>query len=222
MNNNSSILGLFIGIILWASNSYSQIDYKNQGLVSISFGYGFYSPGEKVLAAYKEALTTDEAHYGGIYADFKYLHRTDLIYSRIKLGGEIFIQQYRSDRGYNTVSGSTIYVYGRGAMYLNGNHFTFLTDFLLFQIKNIPVHIENGFGVLLFSSNIYDVPFEPITEIIFTSKAVVAIPISKFFTIDPQIGILKGFSNNDIFSISTGVGISVYGRLKKKKLPSSE
>lgn len=187
----------------------SQIDYLESNILCFfSGGYGFYTPSDKIKTAFKEAYSYDYGNYGGIFVGAKYLNKTDLISSRLKLGGEATVQVFRSEADYQSLVGNTLYVYGRGETFLNGNQFKFLVDLFLFKTGRFNFHFENGLGMMLLTSNIDDVPFQPVLEGIYSPKIFASYSLPRLITIDAQAGILKGFSDNKIFSINAGLGFS--------------
>jgi hypothetical protein len=199
-----SFIFLFLNISV-----FGQVDYKKSSIISlINFGYGFYSPSDKIRTAYATNFTEEDAKYGGAYVNIKYLHKIKKLGSRLKLGGEVLIQGYRNEKASTALVGTTVNVY-KGATSTSGLNAIFLSDLLLYTGEKINLHWENGLGVLFMIQSIREIPFQPTKEMMYTSQIVMSYTVSKI-TIDPQVGIVKGFSDNKIFYLSAGLGFSFY------------
>jgi hypothetical protein len=89
MKDKLAILTFFFVFLHFTLSA--QFDYKRTTISSISLGYGIFSPSENVISAFETKYNDDFGKYGGLFVDFKFLRRTDLIFSRLKLGGEIIM-----------------------------------------------------------------------------------------------------------------------------------
>ena len=220
--NKKVFLWLFLFCSLHINTLRAQYIYKNQNLIELAGCYGFYSPNNKIKSAYTlyhidpwgEIITNpDKGKYGGYGMYFHILFNVKNSY--LKLGAEIGAFTVRQ----KTTKSSYLYWKDTGkavesTRFLNGNY---LSDFYLFTFKKINIHTEVGLGLLVFwdtDLGFGKAPFDPASELMSSAKLVFSIPgmlkqSKEKYSIDPQIGIIKGFSSNDILVYQINLGFSV-------------
>jgi hypothetical protein len=204
-------------LILGLGSLSAQQDYTDRSSLGGAIVYGFYSPSSKIENAYLQymfsrgQLNEYPTTYGGAGGNLRLLFKTDYLSSRLKLGGQIGIQTYRFE---DLPEGIIIFV-GEGGptatdRITNGFDAQFLADYLLTSLESIDLHAEVGLGLVAFWGVLHDIPFSPSTEFVASLKFIPSVRISSSMTVDPQVGILKGFSSNDILLLSVELGLSYW------------
>ena len=215
----TSQAGFILGTLLLAAVASGQQQYFLQNRFEISGLYGLYSPSEKIKDAYRESsidpygntiFYDDEGTYGGFGMSFRLLFR--MKQSPIKLGVELggFTMREEKVSLYPLIykdTGEAV----EETRYLNGNHLQLMSDVYLFSLDKIIVHSQFGTGFLLYwdtDLGFGKAPFRPTRELMASAKIIASIPIQKLYSIDVQYGLIKGFSDNNVYTPQFHVGIS--------------
>lgn len=204
-------------ILFNITNLIAQNTYKSKNLMEVSGGWGFYSPSDKIKAAYTSLIdpwgqtvyNPDEGDYGGIGMSFRVLFAVKS--SPIKIGGEIGGFTMRKE----TMTTSLVYVDSGDPVtsddFLNGNNLLLLMDVFLFSAGKSVVHTEFGIGYLVYwdtSIGFGKAPFDPASELVTSAKLIFTIPIAEKYSLDPQFIITKGFSDNDVLVYHAHLGFT--------------
>ena len=192
---------------------FSDVSYREKTwMFGGSIGYSFYTPGDHIKKAYSDLYiipVEDKGTYGGLCFDIWMLFR--LGKSPVKMGFSIGGSGFRNESWT-----SSNWVWEDTGEALSGNttlvgfHGLLISDFQIAGIQKNILHLVIGAGMMLFDESMEKPPFDPVLDFIASAKLVFSIPISRHNSIDPQIGIVKGFSKNKIFAFSIGIGFSGY------------
>ncbi len=223
-------------LLLLPSILAAQDEVMNRSVVTANFAYGFYTPNDYVKLTWSptnwtgNTYTIGDGTFGGMCMNVRALFVTQLLDSRLSLGGEYGLHTLASqDNG-----GRVEYSYAGVPLgsestkdLLLAHSIQAVADFLLAQLNAVDFHFGVGAGIVLFSGEKTQVsmtvpsPYGGTTifqastgekvmdmELSGSLRLLAAIPVAMNTTLDPELRYFKSFGDQKVSVFQIAVGVS--------------
>jgi len=229
MKNILRLLVVLTGIAVLSVPLQAQYSVKNVNMASLNIAWGFYSPNEDIR------MVWDPADFGGVGLTGRVLFRTNLLNSRLSVGGEYALHSLASQDnggGYTLTYAGTPIGSGSTKDVLLAHSVQAVGDYLLAGLPSVDLHAGVGLGIVFFSgqkewanipvtipASVYGTPIVMETsvpapsmnaEVASSIRFLAAFPVARHTTLDPEVRYFATFGKQAISIVQIAVGVSYW------------